>query len=396
MTKLVVLTLPLLCLVENIERAEAKAPLFRRSVSFPDDSSDQNVCKTSSPGTVCMESSLCRNFNRNLTRCGWSGLKVKVCCKESKLAPVSIESCGIRSLPNPSGVLRKKRENVQFDSERLLKSLESSSLLLATDVRLAELPGRVSQPQVVGGKEVEPFSYPWMAALDKKTFGSNHRFLCGASLISRRHILTAAHCFQKGDEKSPGSFTVRLKAHLKTGGTRYNVKKIEIHPRYNGRENYNDIAILVLDREVPIANDISPICLPEAERSRIRNLTNRTAYVLGWGHTSYGGVDSQVLLEARLPIVDTAQCNDAYKGVASRSYPKGITNDFLCAGYKEGGKDACQNDSGGPLQMSTNNRWFQIGIVSFGYGCAEPGFPGVYTRVARYVPWINEIMRKAS
>uniref|UniRef100_A0A8C9XUD5 trypsin n=1 Tax=Sander lucioperca TaxID=283035 RepID=A0A8C9XUD5_SANLU len=88
------------------------------------------------------------------------------------------------------------------------------------------------------------------------------------------------------------------------------------------------------------------------------------------------------LMEVNVPIVGNRECNCDY-GVGS------ITNNMICAGLRAGGKDSCQGDSGGPLVSKQGSRWILGGIVSFGNGCAQPNFPGVYTRVSQYQSWIN-------
>jgi len=106
---------------------------------------------------------------------------------------------------------------------------------------------------------------------------------------------------------------------------------------------------------------------------------------MGWGTLRENGSASDTLQEVDLPLVSQASCNQAYQGA--------ITDNMLCAGFTVGGKDSCQGDSGGPLLYQNNGVWEQVGIVSFGNGCAQAGFPGVYTRVANYDSWIKEFVQ---
>ena len=86
-----------------------------------------------------------------------------------------------------------------------------------------------------------------------------------------------------------------------------------------------------------------------------------------------------------VPFVSTDDCNASYNG---NGYS--ITDGMICAG--EEGKDSCQGDSGGPMVASVNGTSVLVGVVSWGIGCAQEGYPGVYARVANYVDWIEETM----
>lgn len=88
--------------------------------------------------------------------------------------------------------------------------------------------------------------------------------------------------------------------------------------------------------------------------------------------------------QAALPVWRNEDCNQAYL--------QPIVGNFLCAGYTQGDKDACQGDSGGPLMLKSEGKWMQIGIVSFGHKCGEPGYPGVYTRVSEFADWIKKFL----
>ncbi|XP_011699115.1 PREDICTED: proclotting enzyme [Wasmannia auropunctata] len=241
--------------------------------------------------------------------------------------------------------------------------------------------------RVVGGEEALPGRWPWMAAIF--LHGSRRtEFWCGGSLIGPRHILTAAHCTRDQRQRhfAARQFTVRLgdidleNDDEPSSPETYAVKEIHAHPKFSRVGFYNDIAVLELTRPVRKTPYVIPICLPQA-RFRGEPFAGARPTVVGWGTTYYGGKESTVQRQAILPVWRNEDCDAAYF--------QPISSNFLCAGYSQGGKDACQGDSGGPLMLRVEGRWTQIGIVSFGNKCGEPGYPGVYTRVSEYVDWIK-------
>uniref|UniRef100_A0A3P9MD82 Peptidase S1 domain-containing protein n=1 Tax=Oryzias latipes TaxID=8090 RepID=A0A3P9MD82_ORYLA len=228
--------------------------------------------------------------------------------------------------------------------------------------------------RIVGGQDAPPGFWPWQVSLQ----GSRH--FCGGSLINNQWVLTAAHCLPSG---SASGVKVVLGLQSLQGSNPNNVSRtittVIVHPNYNS--NDNDIALLQLSSPVNFTNYITPVCL-SATNSTFYSGVN--TWVTGWGNIG-SGVSlpaPQTLQEVQVPIVGNRRCKCSY-GASS------ITDNMVCAGLLEGGKDSCQGDSGGPLVIKQNNRWIQAGVVSFGIGCAEPNFPGVYTRVSRYQTWIN-------
>ncbi|XP_073844942.1 clotting factor B isoform X2 [Musca autumnalis] len=247
-----------------------------------------------------------------------------------------------------------------------------------------------STGRIVGGVESPNGQWPWMAAIflhgPKRT-----EFWCGGSLIGSRYILTAAHCTRDSRQKpfAARQFTVRLgDIDLSTDAepsapVTFGVKEVRAHERFSRIGFYNDIAILVLDKPVRKSKYVIPVCLPRAGRMPPKDrLPGRRGTVVGWGTTYYGGKESTSQRQAELPIWRNEDCD--------RSYFQPINENFLCAGYSDGGVDACQGDSGGPLMMRYDSRWLQLGVVSFGNKCGEPGYPGVYTRVSEYLDWIAD------
>uniref|UniRef100_A0A1I8MXH9 Peptidase S1 domain-containing protein n=1 Tax=Musca domestica TaxID=7370 RepID=A0A1I8MXH9_MUSDO len=232
--------------------------------------------------------------------------------------------------------------------------------------------------RIVGGYETQVNQYPWMAML----LFRGH-FYCGASLISDRYVVTAAHCLRS----FPRPFvSVRLMAHnLKDRTVRVidrRADKVVVHPKYSMSNNDNDIGLVKLDQVVEMSSVMRPVCLAMSERS----YDDELAVITGWGVTSEGGQVSQTLREVKVPILSQMACH------ATKYGKDRITENMLCAGAAEGGLDACQGDSGGPLMVSNGdlNTFHLAGVVSWGEGCAREDYPGVYTRVSQYLEWIEE------
>lgn len=127
-----------------------------------------------------------------------------------------------------------------------------------------------------------------------------------------------------------------------------------------------------------------PICLPSKDDG---NIIYTNCWVTGWGYNKEKGEIQNILQKTRIPLVTNEECQKRYKDYV-------ITKQMICAGYKEGGKDACKGDSGGPLVCKHNGMWRLVGITSWGEGCARKEQPGVYTKVAEYVDWILEKTQK--
>ncbi|KAK7082524.1 hypothetical protein SK128_012282 [Halocaridina rubra] len=246
------------------------------------------------------------------------------------------------------------------------------------------LPGGV---RVTGGFEVQPGFWPWLAALGLRSRGNQFFVNCGGTLITRRHVLTAAHCFGGDDEPN----IVRLGEHHidnDFAGERPEEFRIARHVshNYNPRTNENDLALITLDRDVTFNDFIRPACLPFSFRSE--EFLGESLTVVGWGRTAFENrVTSKVPMQANVPVVERNRCISSYRNLRTRPT---IDQRQICAGV--GGQDSCNGDSGGPLNYLDldSSRYYVVGVVSFGVQCARADFPGVYTRVSSFIPWIQQ------
>jgi secreted trypsin-like serine protease len=272
---------------------------------------------------------------------------------------------------------------------------------------------RGAQPEIVGGHPVPQGTFPFL------TYYTNSLFACGGSVIAPTVVLTAAHCTGpdagKGPLFPPAEYAVaigQVDLDRLAPQNGFGVVQVTRHPQWDptpGSSQAFDVAILELDRPVP-AGLTAPVAFVGAGDARFDG-AGQPVVVAGWGTTSSGGPTSAILLQADVTVVSDANCAAAYG------------NDFatpamICADAP--GRDSCQGDSGGPLfanvQVGTRIEkrkgpkrkgkkrkvtkvevpvfaQTQVGIVSFGQGCADPAFPGVYARVSD--PAINDFITGA-
>ncbi|EDV42854.1 uncharacterized protein Dana_GF18202 [Drosophila ananassae] len=325
------------------------------------------------------------------SQCGYRNGQVLVCCANSGTRN-QLPLWGNQGQPAPRPVTQPSGSG-------------SGSSLLPK----APYCGDNFENRVVGGVETGKREFPWMALIEYTKPGNIKGHHCGGSLINNRYVLTAAHCVAAipSDWQLTGvrlgDWDTRTNPDCTTefnGREDCNDPYVDIavseripHPQYpgNARDQLHDIALLRLRDEVKYSDFISPVCLPSLPSQRDQMFLGRKAVVAGWGRTETNATSS-VKLKAELDPVSTRSCNERYA-----SQRRTVTTNQLCAGGVEG-VDSCRGDSGGPLLLEDyyegNSNYYIAGVVSYGpTPCGLKGWPGVYTRVAAYIDFIENNIR---
>ncbi len=254
-------------------------------------------------------------------------------------------------------------------------------------------------PDIVGGGLASAGEYPWQVALISSGYSNpyNGQF-CGGSLIDEEWVLSAGHCVEdNGLITDPDDIDVLVGTNVLSqgptsgsSGQRINVDAIYLYPGFNYGSNdevNKDASLLHLESPAVLSSLVSTITLASpTDTSQVA--PGVTSTVTGWGYTSEtSGVTVDALREVQVPIVSYATCMAGYGGQFQLSDAY-----HLCAGLAAGGKDSCYGDSGGPLIVPGGSGWLLAGIVSFGVGCAEPNYYGIYSRVSYFKSWIDGII----
>jgi secreted trypsin-like serine protease len=218
-------------------------------------------------------------------------------------------------------------------------------------------------PKVVGGERANQGEFPWMVRLSMG---------CGGAMITKQVVLTAAHCV--GATGPTTNITATLGVVDLQDGSAVKVKSTYVRRAvgFTSADQGRDWALIKLAREVDV---------PTLKIVSDNSLNKGTFTVMGWGAMAEGGPQSRYLMKAQVPHVTDAVCGKAYRDAGYNFVP----NHMICAGYDAGGVDTCQGDSGGPMvRRNSAGQWRQVGIVSWGRGCAEAGVAGIYTQVSTF------------
>lgn len=245
---------------------------------------------------------------------------------------------------------------------RLRRALVGLGVLATAVATLATGTASAAQPLVVGGTNASQGQFPWMVRLSMG---------CGGALVASKVVLTAAHCVNGTGSNTSITATYGKVDLQASGGQSIRSSYVYRSPQY-ASTGAQDWALIEL-----ASAPSSPSFLTLAAQGQT-SLNTGNFTIMGWGSTTEGGGQSRYLKYATVPFVSDSSCQQSYGSDLQPAYE-------LCAGYPQGGVDTCQGDSGGPMvKKDSAGNWIEVGIVSWGQGCAEPGYPGVYGEVQSF------------
>ncbi|XP_078016986.1 neurotrypsin isoform X1 [Epinephelus lanceolatus] len=246
--------------------------------------------------------------------------------------------------------------------------------------------------RIIGGDKSLRGEWPWQVSLWLRSQSKGNHPLCGASLINPCWVVTAAHCFKRFG-RDPTRYVLRLGDYHTEEQDDFertlSPERIVIHRKYHNQGWEYDIALLRLKGTEGNCVAFNPhtgaVCLPEPGNKWEKRPA--ACVITGWGITD--SEYSRTLLQAWVPLLPAWKCK--------KRYSDRFTSRMLCAGSlsERHRVDSCQGDSGGPLVcQAEGGHWVLTGVISWGHGCGNPSFPGVYTRVSRFLRWIDKVISK--
>ncbi|KAM9350957.1 transmembrane protease serine 11D [Symphorus nematophorus] len=264
------------------------------------------------------------------------------------------------------------------------KSIRALSVLkIAQSCGQRPLAGPPGASRIVGGREAPEGAWPWQVSIQIKS-----RHHCGGTIINSRCVLTATHCFLKYLRISRSHFRVVAGLHvLSAPGDQAQIRSIsevKMHEDYDDVTSDKDVTLVLLSSPLNFTDHVQPVCTPHnVTHEFILNFSH--CFITGWGSTYHKGRMMNRLQEVEVELIDRRTCNliSWYDGL--------ITENMICAGLESGAADSCQGDSGGPLQCYSEDedRFYVVGVTSFGDECGLPHRPGVYARTSRFAGWLQ-------
>lgn len=248
---------------------------------------------------------------------------------------------------------------------------------------------------VIGGNQTTPHEFPWSVAIFEKVDGINFSFICGGTLITKRKVITAAHCVQQkytNSLKKAENFELRLGVYdlnknNEVGALSVKPLNITIHPEWNPQvTSYDaDIAVIELPKKVPISKYIRPICIWERRRGAP---TFKEGVVSGWGYSSHNvKVNENIARKLKIPTINNEECF-----LTQPEFTQLASNRTFCGGERRG-SGPCKGDSGSGLVFAYQSKFYLGGIVSASsldrlLNCDVNSY-ALYTDVFKYLPWLS-------
>ncbi|CAM5177019.1 unnamed protein product [Eretmochelys imbricata] len=284
---------------------------------------------------------------------------------ESTFMLIQAICCSLQRHKSPAALL------FQPSHASRTQEMEGSCIVLLGLLLVCSSHAGKQDALILGGRKVVNHSRPYMAILEN----DYKEILCDGFLIQPEWVMTAAHC------RSARNFRVLIVLGVEllsdSSNHVWDIAQFRPHPHYNPTTWENDIMLVQLNNPVPYNKEVQPVKLPQQDREIPSTAACSTA---GWGHTRDGGKRSTNLREVNVTLVPRDSCASVHK--------RKITRNMICAGNKE--HNACQGDSGGPLVCDG----VAEGVVSFGSKeCGKT--PTVYTKISRYLPWMNKVIKSA-